>query len=64
MNEKTRRALEAARHELATEQGLIAADGKAPDQKFVIEHSETIKKIDEALASDSPIKKDTFVTNK
>ena len=42
-------ALHVARHELVTLHGLIAADGAAPQEAFVIDTREAVALIDEAL---------------
>ena len=44
-----RKALEAARHELTTLHGLIAADGAAPQETWSIDTSAVVAAIDEAL---------------
>lgn len=43
-------ALEAARHELVTLNGLIAADGAAPNETFPIDCTNVLIMVDEALA--------------
>lgn len=48
---KQRSALEAARHELTTLHGLIAADGAAPHETWSIDTSSVVAMIDEALTS-------------
>jgi hypothetical protein len=50
MTDKVRKALEAARHELTTLHGLLAADGVAPQETWAIDTSATIALIDEALS--------------
>ena len=57
MTELQREAMEAARHELVTLDGLIAADGAAPAEIFVIDTKATIAKIDAALTEFSGIGK-------
>lgn len=47
----TERALSVARHELTTLNGLIAADGAAPQETFNIDTSEAVALIDEVLAT-------------
>lgn len=49
MNEKERKALETARHELTTLHGLIAADGAAPNETWSIDTSAAVAAIDDAL---------------
>jgi hypothetical protein len=49
MNDKQRKALEAARHELTTLHGLIAADGAAPQETWPIDTSAVVAAIDEAI---------------
>lgn len=51
MNTETKEALEAARHELVTLHGLVAADGEAPMETFKIDTSDAVQKIDKAIES-------------
>ena len=44
------KALESARHELVTLNGLIATDGASQNQKWTVNTTDAIKQIDEALA--------------
>ena len=53
MNTKTKNALDAARHELTTLHGLLAADGAAPSETWTINVADTLALIDAALASES-----------
>ncbi|SHL41780.1 hypothetical protein SAMN05216428_102339 [Nitrosospira sp. Nsp11] len=53
MNDKERAALETARYELVTLDGLTAADGAAPDKTFVINTRKSIALIDEVLNESS-----------
>ena len=53
MNTKTKNALDAARHELTTLHGLLAADGAAPNETWTINVADTLALIDAALASES-----------
>lgn len=48
--QKTRQALEMARHELTTLHGLIAADGACPSETFPIDTSEAKAAIDAVLS--------------
>jgi hypothetical protein len=47
---KCRQALNTARHELVTMDGLLAADGAAPAETFSIDTSKAVAEIDEALS--------------
>lgn len=49
VNDLKRAALEAARHELTTLHGLIAADGAAPHETWSIDTAAVVAAIDEAL---------------
>ena len=49
MTKLQRDAMEAARHELVTLDGLIAADGAAPSETWTIDTRATIAKLDAAL---------------
>lgn len=42
-------ALEAARHELTTLHGLIAADGAAPTETWTLDESHIIRQLDVAI---------------
>jgi hypothetical protein len=44
-------ALEAARHELTTLHGLVAADGAAPTETWTLDESHIIRQLDEAIES-------------
>lgn len=44
-------ALEAARHELTTLHGLVAADGAAPNETWTLDESEIIRQLDGAIES-------------
>ncbi len=44
-------ALEAARHELTTLQGLVVADGACPEETWTIDSSKALTEIDAALGS-------------
>jgi len=46
-----RSALEAARHELTTLHGLVAADGAAPTETWTLDESHVIRQLDEAIES-------------
>ena len=46
-----KKALEAARHELATLHGLIAADGAAPTETWTLDESSILRQLDEAIES-------------
>jgi len=48
---KTLQALEAARHELVTLDGLQAADAVKPEETWNIDTSEVIKQVDAAIES-------------
>ena len=50
MNDRSRKALEIARHELTTLHGLIAADGAAPSETWSIDTSAAVVAIDDALS--------------
>lgn len=47
--EQMKKALEEARHELTTLHGLVAADGAAPQETWVIDTNAVIAVIDQAL---------------
>ena len=49
MTDLEREAMEAARHELVTLDGLTAADGAAPTETFVINTKAAIAKLDATL---------------
>lgn len=49
MDDKGRKSLEMARHELTTLHGLIAAEGAAPNETWSIDTSEAVSVIDDAL---------------
>lgn len=51
-------ALEAARHELATLHGLLAADGAAPGETWTINVATTLALIDAALATEPDTKEE------
>jgi hypothetical protein len=51
MKPETKQALEAARHELVTLDGLLAADGCAPHETWTIDTSAVVALIDAALAA-------------
>lgn len=53
MNEQQRNALLAARHELITLHGLLAADAEAPDTTWTIDTNDAVQAIDEALSEAS-----------
>jgi len=55
MNDRSRKALEIARHELTTLHGLIAADGAAPSETWSIDTSAAVVAIDDALTYDDRI---------
>jgi hypothetical protein len=42
-------ALEAARHELTTLHGLVAADGAAPNETWTLDESHIIQQLDAAI---------------
>ena len=48
-----REALEAARHDLVTFDGLVVADGAAPQETFILDTKQTIAKLDAALSEAS-----------
>lgn len=50
MSEIVKQALEAARHELVTLHGLLAADGASPSETWVIDTSAAIAQLDMALS--------------
>ena len=50
MNDRSRKALEIARHELTTLHGLIAADGAAPSETWSIDTCAAVAAIDDALS--------------
>ena len=48
--EKALKALESARHELVTLNGLLGADAVAPSETFAIDTGKAIAEIDEAIS--------------
>jgi hypothetical protein len=51
MSKEIRKALEDARHELVTLNGLTAFDGPAPGETFTIDTRDAIDAIDQAIQS-------------
>ena len=51
MTQQETDAMEAARHELITLDGLIAADGAAPTETWVLDTKAIIKKLDAVLSA-------------
>ena len=51
MTQQETDAMEAARHELITLDGLIAADGVAPTETWVLDTKAIIKKLDAVLSA-------------
>lgn len=49
--EKVKNALDAARHSLATLNGLIVYDGAVPGETWEIDERETARLLDEAIES-------------
>ena len=49
MNPEIKAALEAARHELVTLHGLLAADGVAPEETFSIDTTKIVEQLDSVI---------------